>query len=259
VKKTRKAKKPNKPNKAKKPKKYQSFSTAMTNDSYLKSLRQKYADVPADERRMAAQWEYDEEMASDLFNVFLVVLGDEPWKNDKRPAGFLSLAIDPLHAPALLTVGSSEYQHGFVDEAMELFLTLTTLPEDEEDLDEIIDKAGDFLLDEEDFENALKLYLAAESAFPEVAVFPCGSGYCYYQLGNIEEMVRKARRAADLEPENYIRLNDLGFALLEAGFLDEAEEWLRKAVDLAPRDYDLARGNLETLEQRRQELSQSYA
>ncbi|MDQ7783012.1 MAG: tetratricopeptide repeat protein [Desulfomonilaceae bacterium] len=255
MKKTRKAKKPNK---AKKPKKYQAFSTAMTNDSYLKSLRQKYADVPADERRMAAQWEYDEEAASDMFKMFLAIVGDEPWKRDNRPAGFLSLAIDPLHAPSLLTVGSLDYQHGFVDEAMELFLTLTTLPEDEEDLDKIIDKAGDFLLDEEDFENALELYLAAERAYPEVAVYPCGAGYCYYELGNTDEMVRKARRAAQLEPDNYIRLNDLGFALLEAGLLDESEMWLRKAVKLAPPEYELARGNLEALAERRRALCQSH-
>ena len=70
--------------------------------------------------------------------------------------GFLALAIDPLFAPALLTVGSLEYQHGSFKEAMELLLKLTNLPENEEDLHEIIDKAGNFLLDHQDFKNALE-------------------------------------------------------------------------------------------------------
>lgn len=130
----------------------------------------------------------------------------------KWPPGFLALAIDPLFPPALLTVGSSEYQHGFVKEAMELFLTLTQLPENEEDLVEIIDKAGNFLLDREDFKNALELYLSAERAYPTQALHYNGSGYCFYKLGNIEESIRKEWRAVELEANNYFHLNDLGYA-----------------------------------------------
>lgn len=54
------------------------------------------------------------------------------------------LAIDPEYAPAMLTVASLEYQYGRVDEAMVLFLELTKLSADTEDLPEIIDKAGAF-------------------------------------------------------------------------------------------------------------------
>jgi tetratricopeptide (TPR) repeat protein len=60
-----------------------------------------------------------------------------------------------MYAPAILTVGSIEYQLGRVEEAMELFMTLTTLPKDEKDLSTIIDKAGDFLIDQGNYENAL--------------------------------------------------------------------------------------------------------
>jgi len=105
-------------------------------------------------------------MASDLFSMALLKSGAETLPEPKWPPGFLALAIDPLFAPAALTVGSLECQHGFFKEAMELFLTLTKLPENEEDLAEIIDKAGNFLLDHEDFENALKLYLSGERAYP---------------------------------------------------------------------------------------------
>ena len=80
---------------------------------------------------MAAQWEYDSDVASDLFNMALLESGAETMTKPKWPPGFLALAIEPLFAPALLTVGSLEYQHGFLREAMEMFLTLTRLPENE--------------------------------------------------------------------------------------------------------------------------------
>ncbi len=56
---------------------------------------------------------------------------------------------------------------------MKLFSRLTKLPKDEEDLNTIIDKAGDFLIDQCDYENALALYSAAEKAFPNETVWNC--------------------------------------------------------------------------------------
>jgi tetratricopeptide (TPR) repeat protein len=233
--------------KMKKPKRYTSFSVSITRDSGLKSLRIEYAHVDLQKRRMAAQWEYDSAMASDLFGSALLKSGARTLPQPKWPPGFLALAIDPLFAPALLTVGSLEYQHGFVKEAMGLFLTLTKLPENEEDLAEIIDKACNFLLDHEDFKNALELYLAAERAYPTQALHYNGSGYCFYKLGNIGESIRKERRAVELEPDNYLYLNDLGYSLLTAGLLEEAETVLKRSISLAPPEYELARENLELL------------
>ena len=235
----------------KKPTGYSSFSMLITWDSGLKSLRLEYAHAALQKRRMAAQWEYDSSMASDLFNMALLTSVAETLPQSKWPPGFLALAIDPLFAPALLTVGSSEYQHGFVKEAMELFLTLTKLPENEEDLAEIIDKAGNFLLDHEDFKNGLELYLSAERAYPTQALHYIGSGYCFYKLGNIEESIRKERRAVELEPDNYLHLNDLGYSLLEAGLLEEAETVLKRSISLAPPGYEFARNNLELLYERK--------
>jgi tetratricopeptide (TPR) repeat protein len=200
---------------------------------------------------MAAQWEYDSSMASDLFSMALLKSGAQTLPQPKWPPGFLALAIDPLFAPALLTVGSLEYQHGFVKEAMELFLTLTKLPNNEEDLAKIIDKAGNFLLDHDDYKNALELYLSAERADPTQALYYIGSGYCFYKLGNIEEAIRKERRAVELEPDNYLHLNDLGYSLLKAGLLEEAETILKKSISLAPSEYEFARNNLELLYERK--------
>lgn len=235
----------------KKHSRYRSFSVSLTRDSDLKSLRMKYVRATPEKRRKAAQWEYDSSVASDLFSTALLKSGAKTLPTPEWPPGFLSLAIDPLFAPGLLTVGSSEYQHGFIKEAMELFLTLPTLPEDEEDLAEIIDKAGNFLLDHEDFNNALEIYLSAERAYPTQALHYIGSGYCFYKLGNIEEAIRKERRAVELEPNNYFHLNDLGYSLLEAGLLEEAETVLKRSISLSPPEYEYARNNLELLYERK--------
>ena len=217
--------------------KYTSFSVSITQDSDLRSIRLEYADVAPKKRRRAAQWEYDSSIADDLFNTALSMSRREVLARPQWLSGFVALAIDPLFAPALLTVGSSEYQHGFVKEAMELFFALTKLPSNEEDLVKIIDKAGDFLLDQDDFTNALELYLSAERAYPTQAVYYIGSAYCFYKLGNIEKAIQKDRKAVELEPENSLYLNDLGYSLLEAGSFDEAEMILKKSIGLAPPEY----------------------
>jgi tetratricopeptide (TPR) repeat protein len=235
----------------KKPNRYRSFCASITRDSGLKSLQREYARLAPQKRRMAAQWEYDSSMASDLFSMALLKSEAQTLPQPKWPPGFLALAIDPRLAPALLTVGSLEYQHDFVKEAMELFLTLTKLPSNEEDLAEIIDKAGNFLLDHDDYKNALELYLSAEREDPIKAPYYVGSGYCFYKLGNIEEAIRKGRRAVELEPDNHLHLNDLGYSLLEAGLLEEAEVILKRSISLAPPEYEFARNNLELLYERK--------
>ena len=63
----------------------------------------------------------------------------------------------------------------------------------------------------------------------------------------MDESVVHHRRAVELEPDNYLHLNDLGYSLLQAGQYAEAEHVLQRAVELAPPDYELARGNLERL------------
>lgn len=213
----------------------------------LAALRAEYTRKPVEERRMAADWEYHSAIAGRMFNAALANAGQPGLGESYWPEGVMALAIDPLYAPPILTVASMEYQLGRQDDAMELFMTLTTLPPDEPDLPVIIDKAGDFLLDQEDYEHARDLYAAAENRFPGVALYPAGLGYCLGKLGLFKDAVAKARRADELEPDNYLHLNDLGWALYEAGYLDQAEEALKKSVALAPEDYEFARNNLKTV------------
>ena len=238
----------------KKTKQHRAFHVLVAQEPDLSSTRLEFSHVTPKKRRNAAQWEYDSALVSQTLNAALIRSGDPAFNPQKWPAGFVSLAIDPLYAPALLTVGCIDYQHGFVKEAMDTFLTLTTFPEAEEDLAELIDKAGNFLLDEEDYENALSLWLAAEAAYPTQAIHYVGSGYCYHKLGNSEESIRKERKAVELEPDNYLHLNDLGYGLLEAGQFEEAESLLKRSISLAPPDYEFAKNNLKYLYEKKIEL-----
>ena len=134
-----------------------SFSALVRSGSELAELRSDYASRSAKERRNAADWEYHSQMATEIFNGAMSQSGKEGLGESSWPAGYVALAMDPLYAPAILTVGSVEYQLGRKAEAMELFKGLIELPKNEKDLHIIIDKAGDFLIDQKDYENALVL------------------------------------------------------------------------------------------------------
>lgn len=220
------------------------FSTLVKSNHELAALRRDYAARPAPERRIAADGEYHSQIGGEIFINAMARLGKAGLGTSVWPQGFVALAIDPRYAPALLTVGSIEYQLGRMNEAMTLFTQLVQLPKDEKDLSSIIDKAGDFLIDQHDYENALVLYSAAEKVWPDEVVYLLGVGYCLGKLGRREESVEKHRRVVALEPDNYKHLSDLGFTLLEAGQFDEAETVLQKSIALAPATYQMARGNL---------------
>ena len=226
------------------------FRELVKKDAELKKLRADYADLPAEQRRKAAEWACDSAQASMLMAQ---AVNDPAWVHPAWHDVTAPLAIDPEYAPAMLAVGSLEYQYGRVEEAMALFLRLTTLPADTEDLAEIIDKAGDFMIDQDDAVNAGRLYGAAARAYPEVALYHAGLGYCVGRDGRIEESVAHHRRAVELEPNSHLHLNDLGYTLLVAGRYEEAEQVLRHAMQLAPPEFDLAKGNLEHLRKVRSE------
>jgi len=226
------------------------FSQLVQADPVLAEARREYTSMPPAHRRTAAQWEYDSRIAGDLFADACAHVGREALPLPRFDAGVLALAIDPLFAPALLTVGSLEYQYDRVDAAMELFLTLPSLPQEEPDIVEIVDKAGDFLLDRNDHRNALLLYRAATRKRPAISVYWSGVGYCLGRLGRKEEAVAAARRAVALEPTNAVPLTDLGWALVEAGSHAEAHTVLEQAVAQAPEGFDLPRNNLSELDRR---------
>ncbi len=234
------------------------FATLIETDEELRDLRRKFKKVSARERREAALWTYDESLARGLFAKAISRLVDDSGfyeyacaDEDSYSGAVCALAIDPRCAVAMLTVGSVEYQLGRIDEAMKLFLDLTDLPGDTEDLSEIIDQAGDFLTDEHDYGNALRLYATAAEHYPREALYWDALCYCMGKLGRTDEALEYARRAVALEPDNYFYLNNLGWSLVELRRYEEAEEVLGKALNLSPDDDHLAQNNLDELRRRR--------
>ena len=227
------------------------FRELLELDDELAQARREYADKTPQQRRMGADFVYHKGEAERMFGAALGRnISADPWR-----AEVMALAIDPQYAPAILTVGSLEYELGRRDEALSLLRDLTMLPEDTEDLSIIVDKAGNYLLDEDDISAALDLYTAAMEAFPKVALYHNAVGYCLGKLGLADEALVATRRAVELEPENSQWLNDLGYMLFEMGNLDEAEAILNRAIDLAPSDYVLPRNNMEEVKCKRSEVN----
>jgi Flp pilus assembly protein TadD len=154
-----------------------------------------------------------------------------------------SLKMVPTYAPAILSMGSVEYQRGRRARGRRLFLSLFALPEDTTDLFEIIDKAGDFLIQRGAYSDGLELYRQAATRFPKVAVFHQGIGCCAGHEGHHDEAIAASRAALALEPNNQKFVNDLGWSLFQAGVIDEARAVLERAVAMDPSD-ELATENL---------------
>lgn len=224
------------------------FQLLMEANPALAELRSKYANKPAKARRNAAEWSYDSSIARSIFDAAVSSFDPDREAFPIEMQGVAALAIDPTFAPALLTVGSTEYQLGREEAAMELFLTLTTLPPTEPDLVEIVDKAGDFLLDSDDPENALRLYEAAAASAPDTALYWSCVGYCLDKLERRQPAIEAYRRAIELDPTDHRWSNDLGWTLANDGRLEEARELLLRAIELSGGDDELPRENLRIVE-----------
>lgn len=194
--------------------------------------------MSADDRRFAAIGHYAE-------SILRSSLGDNEASVQSLK---YALETDSEYAPAILSMGSIEYQQLRTDLGKELLFSLVSLPataadEGESDLAVIIDKAGDFLIQAGNYTDGLELYKAAVARFPDHAVFHQGVCCCAGHEGLYEEAVTASGAALELEPENQECVNDHGWSLFEAGRLDEAKRLLTRAVDMNPSD-KLARENL---------------
>lgn len=154
-----------------------------------------------------------------------------------------SLKCKPDYAPAILSMGSVEYQRGRKGSGKKFFISLLTMPDDTPDLIEIIDEAGTFLIQSEEYSDGLDLFRAAVVRFPEATCLHQGVSCCAGHLEQHQEAVKSARLALKLSPEDQEVVNDLGWCLFEAGKLQEAQKMLERAVAMNPSD-ELARENL---------------
>lgn len=154
-----------------------------------------------------------------------------------------TLRIKPDYAPAILSMGSVEYQRGRKAEGKRSFLSLTALPSDTTDLCEIIDKAGAFLIEIENYADGLEVFREAVRRFPDVADFHQGVGCCAGHEGLLDEALAASERAVELEPENAAYVSDLGWTLLLAERYEEAEAEFLRAMAIDPAN-ERAQANL---------------
>jgi tetratricopeptide (TPR) repeat protein len=154
-----------------------------------------------------------------------------------------ALELNPAYAPAILSMGSVEYQRRRRAAGRRLFESLLSLPKTTQDLCEIIDEAGSFLISIGAYRDGLALYRAAAARFPTVAALHQGLGCCAGHEGFHDEAVAASERALQLDSGNQKLVNDLGWGLLQAGRVEEAERMLERAVSMNPSD-ELAQENL---------------
>jgi tetratricopeptide (TPR) repeat protein len=154
-----------------------------------------------------------------------------------------ALEILPSYAPAILTLGSIDYQLGDTVTGRRRFLSMLDLPDDASDLAEILDKAGGFLIGSRNYRDGLELYQLAAARFPDVAALLQGVACCAGHEGRYELAVTASVQALELEPENQELVNDLGWSLFEAGRVEDARSYLEQAVAMDPGD-PLAAENL---------------
>ena len=186
------------------------------------------------------KWRLFEAEAAYANSIFRGAIGD---MEASIAAAERALEMKPDYPPAVLTMGSIEYQRGKPEEGERLFSSLISLPDESGDLWEVIDKAGDFLIHERRYAEGLDLYRAAIERFPERSVLYQGLGCCAGHQKMFDEAIEASQKAVELEPDSQVFVNDLGWTLFIAGRLEEAEEVLSKAVDMDPSD-ERARENL---------------
>jgi tetratricopeptide (TPR) repeat protein len=165
-----------------------------------------------------------------------------------------SIRLNPKFAPAILTMGSVEYQREQQAEGKRLLFSLLSLPRTTENLFSVIDEAGSFLISVNQVDDAFELYREAARKFPKVAQFHQRVGYCSAQEGLFEEALASSQRAIELDPDNAAYVSDFGWTLVLAERYQEAEAAFLRALDMDPSD-ERAQANLQYCRERLAENS----
>jgi tetratricopeptide (TPR) repeat protein len=152
-----------------------------------------------------------------------------------------SLELVPTYAPALLALGSIDYQLDDVEQGRRRLFSLLDLADreretDAPDLAEILDHAGDFLISRSDYRDGFEFYQRAVAHFPDAASLHQGLCLCAGHQGHHEVALAAAKAALALEPDNQEVVNDMGWTLYERGEPDRALPFLQRAVELDPQD-----------------------
>jgi Tfp pilus assembly protein PilF len=145
-----------------------------------------------------------------------------------------ALSLKPDYPPAVMTMASIEYQRQEQEQGKRRLFGLLELPPDTDDLATIIDEAGSFLMSVNEFADGLELYREAARRFPYVPAFHQGVACCAGQEGLFDEALASSQKAIELDPQNAIYLNDMGWTLVMAERFREAEGLFQRALEIDP-------------------------
>lgn len=107
-----------------------------------------------------------------------------------------------------------------------------------------------------EYTEALDALSAAEAHNDQLKEIYNLRGFCHYQLKQHQEAITAFERAIEIDPGSGIDYANIGSNLRELGFREEAIKLYKIALELDP-DLDFARANIEKLEARLREESQS--
>lgn len=95
--------------------------------------------------------------------------------------------------------------------------------------------------DMEDHERAVATYQKGLKELPKSAVLWYEAGMCQAKHKQWDDAIAKLRSAQELDPENRVYINALGFTMARAGRLDDSYAFFEKALGEAKAHYNLAR------------------
>jgi tetratricopeptide (TPR) repeat protein len=156
----------------------------------------------------------------------------------------LDQALSLGFPPAILTAASVQYQCEQQAKGKQMLFSLLSLPSETENLVEIIEEAGAFLISVNETTDALELYRKAAAKYPDVPVFHQRFGQCAAQEDMFDEAIAAGQRAIDLDPENAALVSDLGWTMFLTERYREAEALFLRALEIDPENEN-ARMNLE--------------
>jgi len=190
-------------------------------------------------------WRLFDAEATYADSIFQMALGDT---ERSVAAAERALALRPGYPPAVLTMGSIEYQRGRQSEGKRFFLFLLSLSDDACDVSEVIDEAGSFLIQMKKYADGLDLFRGAVERFSDRSNLYQGLGCCVAHEGFFGEAVAAYEKALALDPNSQELTNDLGWSLYESGRLERARDLLLRAASMDSSD-ELARKNLRICQQ----------
>lgn len=153
------------------------------------------------------------------------------------------LDLDPENVEGLNLLAQVYAQTERPEKALQCFKKFFSMAISEEDIVKAASGLTQAYEGIEEYEKAIKIYEMVLSKIKNAELYN-GLGYCWSKLSAFDKGIKYSKLAVDLEPDNAVFVNDLGFTYLENGELEKAKQLFLRSLEIDP-EYDLAKRNLE--------------